>query len=84
MKPPSDPAAKVAPSDNPAKLIGALNWFERIRAPIDLELAIAGMSGPDLITLDGQLMRAQGWFGQIEMIRAGQPQAVVAPGKSPP
>jgi hypothetical protein len=72
---PGEPGVKGAPSDNPATLLGVLAWFERMRAPIDLESAIAGMSGSDRITLDTQIMRAQAWFGQIAMIKAGATRA---------
>jgi hypothetical protein len=72
---PGEPGVKGAPSDNPATLLGVLAWFERTRAPIDLESAIAGMSGSDRITLDTQIMRAQAWFGQIAMIKAGATRA---------
>jgi hypothetical protein len=77
---PSDPAAKL-PIDNPSTLMGLLAWFERMRAPIDLETDIGGMSGPDRIDLEAQIMRTQGWFGQIAKIKAGQ--AVATSRKSP-
>ena len=69
------PGAKGAPSDNPATLLGVLAWFERMRAPIDLESAMAGMSGSDRITVDTQIMRAQAWFGQIARIKSGATRA---------
>jgi hypothetical protein len=62
-----------APSDNPATLLGVLAWFERMRAPIDLKSATAGMSGSDRITVDTQIMRAQAWFGQIVRIQEPGP-----------
>ena len=65
-----DPAAKDPPDADASTLIGVLTWFERIRAPIELEASICGMSGSDLIILDAQIMRAQDWIGQIAMIRA--------------
>jgi hypothetical protein len=69
------PGAKAAPSDKPATLLGVLAWFERMRAPIDLESAMAGMSGSDRITVDTQIMRAQAWFGQIARIKSGATRA---------
>jgi hypothetical protein len=69
------PGAKGAPSDNPATLLGVLAWFERMRAPIDLESAMAGMSGSDRITVDTQIVHAQAWFGQIARIKSGATRA---------
>jgi hypothetical protein len=66
----ADPAAKDPPDAEASTLIGVLTWFERIRAPIELEASISGMSGSDLIILDAQIMRAQDWIGQIAMIKA--------------
>jgi hypothetical protein len=66
----ADPAVKDSPDDDASTLIGVLAWFERIRAPFELEASISGMSGSDLIILDAQIMRAQDWIGQIAMIKA--------------
>ena len=66
----ADPASRDSPDDDASTLIGVLTWFERMRAPIELEASINGMSGSDLIILDAQIMRAQDWIGQIAMIKA--------------
>jgi hypothetical protein len=71
----ADPVAKDSPDDEASTLIGVLTWFERIRAPIELKASISGMSQSDLIILDAQITRAQGWIGQIAMITAAVTRA---------
>jgi ParB-like chromosome segregation protein Spo0J len=71
----ADPAVKDSPDDDASTLIGVLAWFERIRAPIELEASIGEMSGSDLVLLDAQIVRVQTWIGQIAVISAGVTRA---------
>jgi hypothetical protein len=71
----ADPAPKDSPDDEASTLTGVLTWFERIRAPIELEASIVEMSGSDLFLLDAQIVRVQTWIGQIAVIRAGVTRA---------
>lgn len=50
------------PSDNPATLIGALGEFKRIRAQIDIDADVAGLSYDDRRTLKSEIDLAYDWL----------------------